>query len=565
MGKVNEISGGFELNLSALLAQRIGSEAQASSPLFPREDVEAGGAIPLFALSRGEFIAGLSEIWKRGCPARLCPNEKHQAQATANISPMARFFVEQDPIPREILRVSDRATIAQVLTSGSTGSPRVHNKTARQLLGEALTLVTSFQLGEEDTVLATTAVHHVYGLLFGVLAPWAAGSKIITDATNEANAFHPQYVANLTAEYGATRIITVPAHLRAILEARPSLQGVRQVICSAAPLDPSEAARFEDNFGIEVVDILGSTETGGIATRRSTQSPIWRPLPGVSLSIDEHEQLSVSSPFAGDDSQSLATGEHARLFPDGSFEYLGRHDGIVKVGGKRVHLREVEVAAQSLAGVQAAFALSRSVSSLRGEEILLVVESTKWKRGDLRRALRDLLDPSFVPRKVRIVAALPHDERGKITRSALLQLFDHPRKVTETERDGAALGPSGSLAQGAVQPGGEVSHAPTRVTLQVPVGSERFSGHFPDAPIFPAVAQLIDIILPEIRKHSAAKHLCELRRIKWMRPILPGDQLTLEVRPTPEDANRYRFEISRGEERTCSGIAVMGRLPQGST
>src|SRR5690606_7722367 len=132
---------------------------------------------------------------------------------------------------------------------------------ARQLLGEALVLRDLLQLGPTDVVLSSTAPHHLYGLLFSVFAPWAAGARVVTHPDNEPEAFHPEKIAKLVTGLGVTRLITVPAHLRALVAARVELPSVTTIVSSAAPLDAEDATRAAEMFGAQVLDVLGSTET----------------------------------------------------------------------------------------------------------------------------------------------------------------------------------------------------------------------------------------------------------------------------------------------------------------
>jgi 3-hydroxymyristoyl/3-hydroxydecanoyl-(acyl carrier protein) dehydratase len=350
--------------------------------------------------------------------------------------------------------------------------------------------------------------------------------------------------------------VTVPAHLRALCQARPDLAGVTEVICSAAPLAVDDALRFEDTFCIPVRDVLGSTETGGIATRRPARSALWDPLPGVSLQENEDKTLSLVSPFASGSDEAIPTGERGRVSQDGRFEYLGREDGIVKIGGKRLHLREVEDAVRGLSGVTSAFALTRTVSSMRGQELLLVVESERLRGADVKQALQERLDPTFVPRRIRVVGALPHNERGKITREAALALFDYsPESMSRPAFKEDAMDQSKkAVLTNQPEPPRETQAA---ATMRVLTNSGRFDGHFVELPVYPAVAQILDLLLPVLRKNFNVWSLAELKRVKWTNPIVPGDEVTVRIQRSDEDAHRFRFEIHRGDEKACVGTAIM--------
>ncbi|MFY0542161.1 AMP-binding protein [Nannocystis pusilla] len=80
-----------------------------------------------------------------------------------------------DPTWPEALAADRR--LAVVYTSGSTGDHQPCAKTAAQLLGEAQALAATFALRAGEVALATVPPYHLYGLLFGILAPLAAGRR----------------------------------------------------------------------------------------------------------------------------------------------------------------------------------------------------------------------------------------------------------------------------------------------------------------------------------------------------------------------------------------------------
>src|SRR5690606_6327763 len=145
-------------------------------------------------------------------------------------------------------------------------------------------------------------------------------------------------------------------------------------------------AQLEELCGARVLDVLGSTETGGIAIRRTATDSSYQPLPGVSVRIGADEHLEVTSPYCGGEG-TLRTGDRARWAPGGRFEHLGRDDGVVKVGGRRFSLQELEAKALEIPGVSDALAFSKPTDSARGSEVWLVVASAVLDRAGLHGEL----------------------------------------------------------------------------------------------------------------------------------------------------------------------------------
>jgi 4-coumarate--CoA ligase (photoactive yellow protein activation family) len=431
-------------------------------------------------------------------------------------------------------------TLACVYTSGSTGAPLACHKTARQILGEAETLARLFDVGPGARVLATVPAHHIYGLLFGTLVPFMGGGALV-----RATPLHAETIAATARAHGADVLCSVPAHLRGLGElGAGALTGVRRVFSSAAPLDADTATRVAAVVGRAVTEIFGSTETGGIAWRDAATGARWRPLPGVSVEAEEDGAMIVRSPFVAaeaappraEDPPRHRSADRITAHADGTFELLGRADGIVKIGGTRVSAAEIEQRLRDAPGVTDAAVLSVAVGGARGHELWAVVAPAWVDVTALRAALARHVDAVAIPRRFRAVPALPREDNGKLSRARLSALFA-PRArggdAAETKQDGAS------------------PTAHTRV-VHIPASWSYFEGHFHDFPILPGVVQLTDIVLPGVAAHWP--RLRRVRRIvglKFRSPIAPGDTLDLDVTLTAPQ--KVSFALRRRDETVSSG------------
>src|SRR5205085_1981505 len=126
-----------------------------------------------------------------------------------------------------------------------------------------------------------------------------------------------------------------------------------------------------------VTEVLGSSETGGIAWRQGgPQGPdaAWQPFPGVAVAADDDGAMQLRSPFAAMNGQTWVRGaDRIRARADGRFDLLGRADGVVKMGGSRVALAEVERALREIPGVTDAAVISVDTPSSRQHELWAAV------------------------------------------------------------------------------------------------------------------------------------------------------------------------------------------------
>jgi acyl-coenzyme A synthetase/AMP-(fatty) acid ligase len=505
---------------------------------------------------RYRFAVCLLAAWKAGRAVALPPNGQPgtiRRLAAASGAPIV--LGDGDQLPgfdvRSVLAQpgavppfappdfeSDRL-LAILFTSGSTGAPEPWPKTAAQLLGEALLLTEVFGLGPGDRVLATLPPQHIYGLLFGVLLPLVSGAAFLRSTP-----LHPESVGQRARESSATVLVTVPAHLKylAALE-RGKAPRFRLLFSSAAPLDPALAQALPP-LAQEAHEILGSTETGGMASRRLAAEERWRPLPGVHVEEGPEGRLLLDSPLLdATAARPFRCADRIELAADGTFRHLGRVDDVVKVAGKRLSLSDLERMLRAIEGVRDAAAVAVSTDAARGTEVWAAVAGQGLAQSAIREALLQQLDPVLLPRRLRIVDQLPAGDNGKRTRAMLLSLFDPDggrRDLTLTRRAHERT-PSAELVE---------------LEGEVPSDLIWFHGHFEGYPILPGVVQLNQLVMAECRRlWPELGGLRRLSRVKFRKRIGTGDRIALRLKR--EHAGRaVGYEITSAGESCSSGTLV---------
>jgi len=99
---------------------------------------------------------------------------------------------------------------------------------------------------------------------------------------------------------------------------------------------------------------------------------------------------------------------------------------------------------------------------------------------------------------------------------------------------------------------------------EVPVDSPWFSGHFPGEPILPGIALIYTVkqaITEEALKRNQKLHLHSLRRVRFTRPVRPGDTLSVSI--TAEDENdvmMFSFKIICKDNIVSSGFIAADKM-----
>lgn len=93
--------------------------------------------------------------------------------------------------------------------------------------------------------------------------------------------------------------------------------------------------------------------------------------------------------------------------------------------------------------------------------------------------------------------------------------------------------------------------------VRVPAESPWFSGHFPEDPILPGIAQLGIVYDALCRSRGQLPGVAGFSRVKFRRIIRPADRLKMTIAPRKGVAGSYTFRIAAGEEIACSGAIAL--------
>ncbi|MCP1484806.1 acyl-coenzyme A synthetase/AMP-(fatty) acid ligase [Pseudomonas fluorescens] len=426
-------------------------------------------------------------------------------------------------------------------TSGSSGEPKRIDKTLHQMANEVEALEQQWgaDLGEA-CIIGSVATQHIYGLLFRVLWPLCAGRPFVRQQL----AF-PEDLQRASREHAAFAWVASPALLKRMGDNLdwPALSAVRRVFSSGGALPADAAQSLQQRLQQWPTEILGSSETGGIAWRQG--QPLWQPFAGVELSQDNDGALLVASPYlpAG---HIEHTADAARIAADGRFELLGRLDRIVKLEEKRISLPMLEqalvahdwVAEARLGVVQENRASLGALLVLSDSGLFALREHGRRSLTEgLRKHLSQHCEALALPRRWRLVRQLPLNSQGKLPQADVEALLIAPRpKAPEV------------LEQ--VQTDGEWS-----LQLSVPPDLAYFSGHFPKAPVLPGVVQVEWALNLGRQLLNLTGPFAGMEVLKFQQLVRPGDEIQLHLRFDPERSKLY-FAY-RNDTATCSSGRIL--------
>lgn len=463
------------------------------------------------------------------------------------------------------LELDDRQAAMEVFTSGSSGEPQAIAKQLYQLSREVENLERVWGgRAEGAAVIGTVSHQHIYGLLFRVLWPLAAGRCFDAQIC--------EYLEDVPQQVAADRpliLISSPTHLSRVPEGDwSSFTGrCRGVYSSGAPLSREASLHSAGLLGHRPIEVYGSSETGGIGWRQqsATEEINWQPMPGIAVSSEPGTDcLRIQSPYLPapwnvEDGAGTwyVTSDRVQLFADGCFGLRGRVDRIAKIEGKRVSMPEMEaLLCEHDSVAEARLVELRGHRTELGAVVVLSSAGGEILQEQGRRALNRMLQAHLfarferpvLPRRWRFVAALPRNSQGKITRDHLLGFFDKQQTTGEP----------GLFSDSARLPtviDKKVDADEASLTLSVLRDLLYFDGHFPSAPILPGVVQTHWAEYFGRQLLGFAGEFSHLEAIKFQHVIVPEMEVALSLR-LDREKNKLYFSYSSGKGQHSSGRII---------
>ncbi|MBN3506045.1 acyl-CoA synthetase family protein [Burkholderia cenocepacia] len=451
--------------------------------------------------------------------------------------------------PFAVPQIDAARIMAYVFTSGSTGAPVPHRKTWGFLVGCVRAAAERLGLldGRAATLIGTVPAQHMYGFESTVLLALIGGL-----AFSNRQPFYPSDIRDELDALPQPRVlVTSPIHLRALLSAGHALPRAALVLSATAPLSEKLAREAEAALDAPLVEIYGSTETGQIATRRTSQGAAWERFPDIRLDARDAPDGDDSGPTVwvsgGHVEAPVPMGDALELLGDGRFLLHGRKPDLVNIAGKRTSLAYLNHQLNAIAEVvDGVFFMPDEAAPAHGDTTLepitrlvaLVVAPT-LSAADLQRALRERIDPAFMPRPLVFVDALPRNETGKLPRDVLAALVaQHARASGATPTPPAGRDPARTPS--------------SALAFTIAADHPALPGHFPGHPVVPGVVLLDHAIHMIGAAMNRPLHAWRLGSAKFLSPVAPGEPLDLAYDAAASGA--IRFTVRTGSREVATGV-----------
>jgi acetyl-CoA synthetase len=272
-----------------------------------------------------------------------------------------------------------------------------------------------------------------HGLWHGTLAPLALGVSTATMAGK----FDPVRLLRALQDYEIDALSAAATHYRMIKscgEAGSYRHAIRKLSFTGEPMDSDTRQFVEDEFGVPVCSMYGTTEVGviladypGAPDYIVKPGALGKPVPGVRVEVQEPDGRPSPPGRIGEivvwrRDGWLATKDRGFIDEDGYFHHAGRADDVIISAGWTMSAAEIEDVLLKHPDVREAAVIGVR-DALRGQVVKGFIVSARPGDPAFARELQDFtrarLSQHEYPRQIAFVAELPKTPAGKINRKVL--------------------------------------------------------------------------------------------------------------------------------------------------
>ncbi len=350
------------------------------------------------------------------------------------------------------IQTDDDAII--IYTSGTTGKPKGCLLTHGNLIANARQITEWMGFGPDDRLLTVMPLFHMNAVSVTTMSALYAGGSTVVAPKFSASRFW-----DIIEKYQITSFGSVATMLSMLLAKTASFDSsliphpssLRFAMCGSAPVPAEVLRKFEETFGVLVIEGYGLSES----TCRSTFNPpnatrrpgsCGLPIGNEMKIVDDHDndlsdgelgEIVLRGPnifkgyFRNEEATAEAfrggwfhTGDIGYRDADGFYYIADRKSDMIIRGGENIYPREIDDVLYRHPAVAAAACVGVP-DELYGEEVTaFVVLKANATANELMAFCRQHLADYKCPKTIRFVPDIPKGPTGKLLKRELSKLLD---------------------------------------------------------------------------------------------------------------------------------------------
>ena len=346
--------------------------------------------------------------------------------------------------------VNDNNVKVVLFSSGTVKKPKGVMLSSLSLYNNAYAAYKCLQYSDKDKILISKPIYYSYCFTIEFLAGILNGASFYIYE----EMFWPSKIDWIIRNKGITVWCTIPTTLKLFIKVIHEYSGVLRILGIGGEKTTTKLMESAKRYFINtrVVQMYGLAEAGPLVTCLDASysfgklNSIGAPVEGVSIEIRDSNNNIVDKPFQigelvissnsimegylflGSESKGemrerkLFTGDLGYYDDEGYYYLCGRTDDVVKVNGRKVYCKEIELALLEIRGIENAIVICvNGKDSLMRLVAFVQVEKEIENKEIVHYCVKNKI---YVPDEIRQIKQLPQSKNGKISLRKLRELVE---------------------------------------------------------------------------------------------------------------------------------------------
>ena len=360
-------------------------------------------------------------------------------------------------------QLDERTAAALCYTSGTTGNPKGALYSNRAIVLNALSacLPGLISLSPKDTILPAVPMFHVNGWCVPYAAPIGGAKLVLPGARMDAASLYELLDREQVTVTAGVPTIWI-ALMRHVEQHKLGLSSLKRILVGGSAMPESLIAKFDQEFGIEVRQAWGMTETVAIATmsclnsrqaempaaaRHATMAKQGKSVFGVEIKVVDGSgctlprdgesqgqlmvrgQWTVSGYYKAENPVLmdgwLPTGDIATIDAQGTVQIRDRAKDLIKTGGEWISSIDLEAVAMAHPAVAMAAVVGVRHPKWEERPLLFIVRKPDLplESDEILFFLAERVAKWWIPDAVIFLDALPVGGTGKVQKAMLREQY----------------------------------------------------------------------------------------------------------------------------------------------
>lgn len=300
-----------------------------------------------------------------------------------------------------LLEWLDDDLFIEVLTSGTTGKPKLIRLEKLAMIQSALATGDYFRLEPGDTALLCLSAKYIAGKMMLVRAMILGLELDITTVDSKPLAYNDKVY-----DFAAMVPIQVENSLK-------KLKNIKKIIIGGASVSKNLIEQLK-KLKINAFETYGMTETITHVAARKIGEASFKTLPNINVSKDSRECLVIEAPKIM--KEKIVTNDIVDIVSEQEFKWLGRYDNVINSGGIKLFPEQIEEKLQAF--LSDIFFIASESDATLGQKLILVIES---EEKEIDKTIFDVLDKFEKPKVIYFVPKFIVTKTGKVNRLKTLE------------------------------------------------------------------------------------------------------------------------------------------------